>query len=99
MVWCGACVSSPLCGLAQLSARQTHALCEAVVAYILTGAIDYGAVAELTADLEGGHSDTKGAVAAVHFCLVCARACIAPLVPVLCLSGQALKSCTSPTIC
>jgi len=54
----------------QMSARQMHALSAQVVASVLTGSIDYAAVAELTTDLDGGHSDTKGAVAALHFCLV-----------------------------
>jgi hypothetical protein len=47
-----------------------QALLTQVIAYILAGDIDHSAVASIAHDVSGGgHSDTKGVVAALHFML------------------------------
>jgi hypothetical protein len=51
-----------------------HALSEQVVSYILTGDIDYAEISELTTDLDGEQGNIKGAVVALHFCLV--KSCV-----------------------
>jgi hypothetical protein len=67
-------VSSPPCLYNQylkIPAAQFRLLLIQVVQYILSGSIDYDEVAKVieASPLEGGHSDTKGAVSALHFAL------------------------------
>mmetsp|Transcript_165 Transcript_165/g.265 ORF Transcript_165/g.265 Transcript_165/m.265 type:complete len:249 (+) Transcript_165:41-787(+) len=57
--------------LSKIPAVQFRLLLKQVVQFILSGSIDYDEVAKVVQDsaLEEGHSDTKGAVSALHFAL------------------------------
>lgn len=55
---------------AQITAVRMKLLLKQVVGHLLTGEMDRDKVAKLTSEsLSGGLSDTKGAVAALHFIL------------------------------
>mmetsp|Transcript_1708 Transcript_1708/g.3660 ORF Transcript_1708/g.3660 Transcript_1708/m.3660 type:complete len:208 (+) Transcript_1708:83-706(+) len=55
--------------LSKVNAVRMKVLVKQVVQYGLTGEIDYEKVSKMTGKELGGHSDTKGVVAALHFVL------------------------------